>query len=40
VVTIPGATKAEHARQSAGAMKFKLTEGELAHLDKLSKQFK
>jgi aryl-alcohol dehydrogenase-like predicted oxidoreductase len=40
VVTIPGATKAEHAKESAGAMKFKLTDNELAHLDELSKQFK
>jgi len=40
VVAIPGATKAEHARQSAGAMTFKLTDDELAQLDELSKQFK
>ena len=40
VVTIPGATKAEHARESAGAMIFKLTDDELAHLDELSKEFK
>jgi aryl-alcohol dehydrogenase-like predicted oxidoreductase len=40
VVTIPGATKAEHAKESAGAMKFKLTEDELARLDELSKKFK
>ena len=40
VVTIPGATKAEHARESAGAMKFRLTDDELARLDELSKKFK
>jgi len=40
VVTIPGATKAEHARESAGAMKFKLTGDELARLGELSKEFK
>ena len=40
VVTIPGATKVEHARQSAGAMKFKLSDDELARLDELSKEFK
>jgi aryl-alcohol dehydrogenase-like predicted oxidoreductase len=40
VVTIPGATKVDHARQSAGAMKFKLTEDELARLDELSQEFK
>ena len=40
VVAIPGATKAEHAKQSAGAMNFKLTDGELAHLDELSKETK
>ena len=40
VVTIPGATKVEHARQSAGAMSFKLTDDELARLDELSKEFK
>jgi aryl-alcohol dehydrogenase-like predicted oxidoreductase len=40
VVTIPGATKVEHARQSAGAMNFKLTADELARLDELSQAFK
>ena len=40
VVAIPGATKAEHAKESAGAMKFKLTDDELARLDELSKEFK
>jgi aryl-alcohol dehydrogenase-like predicted oxidoreductase len=40
VVTIPGATKAKHAQESAGAMTFKLTDDELARLDELSKEFK
>ena len=40
VVTIPGATKAEHARESAGAMQFKLSDDDLARLDELSKAFK
>ena len=40
VVAIPGATKVEHARQSAGAMSFELTADELARLDELSHAFK
>jgi len=40
VIAIPGATKANHARESAGAMKFKLADDELAHLDEISKTFK
>ena len=40
VVTIPGATKVEHARQSASAMDFRLSEKELARLDKLSGGFR
>ena len=39
VVTIPGATKVEHVKQSAGAMKFKLSESELTRLDELSSEF-
>jgi aryl-alcohol dehydrogenase-like predicted oxidoreductase len=39
VVTIPGATKVHQVEQSAGAMKFKLSEDELARLDELSKEF-
>jgi len=39
VVTIPGATKVEHAQQSAGAMNFKLSEDELTRLDQLSREF-
>jgi len=40
VVAIPGATKVEHAEQSAGAMKFKLSEKEIARLDELSKEIR
>jgi len=39
VVTIPGASKVSHAEQSAGAMKFRLTEEELGRIDKLSQKF-
>jgi aryl-alcohol dehydrogenase-like predicted oxidoreductase len=38
VVTIPGATKVSQAAESAGAMKFKLTETELSQLDELSRR--
>ena len=38
IVTIPGATKVEQARDNAGALNFKLTENELARLDELSSQ--
>jgi aryl-alcohol dehydrogenase-like predicted oxidoreductase len=37
IVAIPGATKVSQARESAGAMKFKLTADELARLDVLSR---
>jgi aryl-alcohol dehydrogenase-like predicted oxidoreductase len=40
VVAIPGASKVKHAQESAGAMKFKLTEEEINRLDELSRQFK
>ena len=36
VVTIPGVTKVEQAEESAGAMEFKLTDDEMAHLNELS----
>ena len=39
VVTIPGATKAYQVEQSAGAMKFKLSEAELNRLDELSREY-
>ena len=38
VVTIPGATKARQAGESAGAMKFHLSQAELAELDELSRK--
>lgn len=37
IVTIPGATKAHQAEESAGAQMFKLTMDELAQLDELSR---
>ena len=37
VVTIPGASKISHVEQSAGAMKFRLTDEEIAKLDELSR---
>jgi aryl-alcohol dehydrogenase-like predicted oxidoreductase len=40
VVTIPGATKVRQAEESAGAMKFRMTDEEMSRLDELSKQFK
>jgi aryl-alcohol dehydrogenase-like predicted oxidoreductase len=40
VVTIPGATKASQAAESAAAMKFKLSDAELARLDELSRSFR
>ena len=40
VVTIPGATKVHQAEQSSGAMKFKLSDDELARLDALSKEYR
>ena len=36
VVTIPGATKVHQAEESAGAMKFKLTDEEMTRLNELS----
>jgi aryl-alcohol dehydrogenase-like predicted oxidoreductase len=39
VVAIPGATRAEHARESAGAMDFRLSEEEMNRLDQLSRGF-
>jgi aryl-alcohol dehydrogenase-like predicted oxidoreductase len=40
VVAIPGATKPEQAKDNADAMKFKLTQDELDHLDEISSPFK
>ncbi len=40
VVAIPGATKAKHAEENAGAMKFKLSAEDMSLLDEASKGFK
>jgi aryl-alcohol dehydrogenase-like predicted oxidoreductase len=40
VVTIPGATKASQAAESAGAMNFRLSDAELARLDELSRTWR
>ena len=37
VVTIPGVTRVRQAQESAGAMKFELTQAEIAQLDEVSK---
>ncbi len=39
VVAIPGATRVHQAQESAGAMRFRLSEDELARLDELSRAF-
>jgi aryl-alcohol dehydrogenase-like predicted oxidoreductase len=39
VVTIPGATKTQQSADNAGAMRFKLSEADLARLDDLSHAF-
>jgi len=39
VVAIPGATRVEHARESAGAMGFRLSEEETNRLEELSRGF-
>jgi aryl-alcohol dehydrogenase-like predicted oxidoreductase len=40
VVAIPGATKAKHAEENIGAMKFKLSAEDMKLLDEVSKGFK
>jgi aryl-alcohol dehydrogenase-like predicted oxidoreductase len=40
IVTIPGATKVRQAEENAGAMKFRLSEDEMARLDELSRGFR
>jgi aryl-alcohol dehydrogenase-like predicted oxidoreductase len=40
VVTIPGATKTKQAAENAGAMRFRLSDAELARLDELSRSFR
>ncbi len=40
IVTIPGATKVQQAKESAGAMNFTLSEEDMARLDQLSRSMK
>jgi aryl-alcohol dehydrogenase-like predicted oxidoreductase len=40
VVAIPGATKAEHAEENTGAMKFRLSAEDMKLLDEMSEGFK
>jgi aryl-alcohol dehydrogenase-like predicted oxidoreductase len=40
VVTIPGATTTRQAAENAAAMRFRLTDDELARLDELSREFR
>ena len=40
IVTIPGATKVRQAEENAGAMKFRLSDDEMARLDELSRGFR
>jgi aryl-alcohol dehydrogenase-like predicted oxidoreductase len=40
VVAIPGATRASHARESAGVMNFRLTEDEMTRIDEVSRTFR
>ncbi len=40
VVTIPGATKVKQAADNAAAMRFRLSDAELARLDELSRSFR
>jgi aryl-alcohol dehydrogenase-like predicted oxidoreductase len=40
VVAIPGASKAHHTEQSAAAMKLRLSDGEMARLDELTRSFR
>jgi aryl-alcohol dehydrogenase-like predicted oxidoreductase len=40
VVTIPGATKVRQVEESAGAMKFRLSEDEMTRLDELSRKYR
>ena len=39
VVAIPGATKAKHAEENVGAMKFRMEEADMKRLDEASKSF-
>jgi aryl-alcohol dehydrogenase-like predicted oxidoreductase len=37
VVAIPGASRVQHARESAGAMQFHLTDDDMAYLDQVTR---
>ncbi len=39
IVAIPGASRASHVEQNAGAMKFQLSKEEMNHIDELSRKF-
>lgn len=40
VVAIPGASKVKHAEESAGAMRFRLDEADMARLDELTRKYR
>jgi aryl-alcohol dehydrogenase-like predicted oxidoreductase len=40
VVAIPGASKVHQAEESAGSMKFRLSDADMARLDELSSEFR
>ena len=40
VVAIPGASKIDHARESAGVLDFRLTDAEMERLDKLTERYR
>jgi len=40
VVAIPGASKIQHAEESAGVMNFSLTREEITRIDEISRQFR
>ena len=39
VVAIPGASKEKHAEESAGSMRFRLSDADMARLEELSRAF-
>jgi aryl-alcohol dehydrogenase-like predicted oxidoreductase len=40
VLAIPGASRVDHARESAGVLDFRLTDAEMSQLDELTRKFK
>ena len=40
VVAIPGASRVDHARESAGVLDFRLTDAEMDRLDELTRKYK